>query len=105
MTLEQEEQQEILSAFERGHKLHLLRIQPGWQDLLDIMEAEVVKWELRLLNTPSGESEAMLRDLHAEAKVSRAMFERIQLRVQAAVDASVQVAATASPIDYKTTNL
>lgn len=104
MSLETEEQQEILSAFERGHRLHQVRNAQGWQDLLDIFEEEVVKWEFRLLNTPSGVSEAMLRDLRAEAKVSRAMMERVQLRVQAAIDASVQV-AEASPIDYQTTNL
>jgi hypothetical protein len=104
MTLEREEQQEILSAFERGHRLHQTRSTQGWQDVLDLMEEEVVKWEHRLLNTPSGESEAMLRDLHAEAKVSRAMMERIQIRIQAAIDASVQL-VEASPIDYKTTNL
>lgn len=104
MTLEREEQQEILSAFERGHRLYQVRNAEGWQDLLDIFEAEVVKWEHRLLNIPSGSTEALLRDLHAEAKVSRAMFERIQMAVNAAIDDSIKVAES-SPIDYNTTNL
>lgn len=91
MDIEQSEQADILKQFEKGRRLFLLRNSEGWNDLLDILEAEVTKAEYRLMNTPAGSATDLLRDLHAHARAARSIFEQLQLRVNAEVEQGKQI--------------
>lgn len=105
MDLERERQAEIMRVFEKGQRLYQLAHSPGYQDLLDILEAEAVKYEFRLLNLPAGTEEKLLRDVMAHAKVSRSILEQMQIRVNAQIEQSINVtlAQTENAAEY--TNL
>ena len=89
MNLEQTRQAEIMRAFEQGRRLYQLTHDPAYQDLLDILEAEVVKYEFRLLNLEAGTHTELLRDVLAHAKVARSIFEQLQLRINASIEAGL----------------
>jgi hypothetical protein len=89
LNLDQERQQEIMSAFERGSRLYQLSISDGYKDLLDLFEDEVVLYEFRLMNLAPGTDPQLLRDTHSHARVARSLFEQLQLRIQAAVQNAV----------------
>lgn len=89
MNLDQERQQEIMSAFERGSRLYQLSVSDGYKDLLDLLEAEVIEYEFRLMNLPPGTDNKLLNDTHSHARVARSIFEQIQLRIQAAVQVAI----------------
>lgn len=98
------EQLDIFKTFERGRRLFQLRNTAGYSDLLDMIEAEVVTSEFRLMNTPAGSSNDLLRDLHAHARASRTIFERLQIRLNAEIEQGKDSTLEAVN-DYKTTNL
>ena len=92
MNLDHERQAEIMSAFEKGQRLYSLLHSPGYQDLLDILEAEVTKYEFRALNLKAGVSHNLLRDTIGHARTARSIFEQMQLRVNAAIDTGLDAA-------------
>lgn len=104
MDIERTEKAEILQSFEKGRRLFQLVNSEGWNDLLDILEAEVVKAEFRLMNLQAGASAELLRDLHAHARAARTIFEQLQLRVNAEIESGKE-SLQYSPISYQTTNL
>ena len=106
-TLERQEQAEIFENFERGRKLYQLVNSEGYQVLLDIFEAEVIKYEFRLLNLPSGSTNEMVRDILAHAKVARSIFEQLQLRIHAEIESGLEVAQPVGPepAEYSLSNL
>lgn len=85
-----ENEKELIAEFEKGHRITQLIHSAGYADLLDIFEQEVIENEFRLMNAPLGTDNILLRDLHVAARVSRSIFERIQLRLQAATQASLE---------------
>jgi hypothetical protein len=95
VNLEQERQQEIMSAFEKGARLYQLTVNDGYKDLLDLLEAEVIEYEFRLMNLPPGTDAQLLRDTHSHARVARSIFEQIQIRIQAAVQLAVDAQTVA----------
>lgn len=103
MNLEDVEKVEILRSFEKSRRLYQLTHSEGWADLLDILEAEVIKAEFRLMNLPAGSSAELLRDLHAHARAARTIFEQVQLRVNAEIESGRELAN--EPPSYQTTNL
>lgn len=98
------EQLDIFKTFERGRRLFQLRNTAGYSDLLDIFEAEVVKWEFRLISRPQGATNELLRDLSCYATVARSLFEQLQLRLNAEIEQGKNSTMEAVN-DYKTTNL
>ena len=103
MDLSTSEQAEILRTFEKGRRLYQLTNADGWNDLLDIMEAEVVKAEFRLMNSHDGSSNELLRDLRAHARAARSLFEQLQLRINAEIENSRQTIEFGT--SFKNTNL
>lgn len=95
MNLDQERQQEIMSSFEKGARLYQLSISDGYKDLLDLLEAEVVEYEFRLMNLPPGTDNKLLNDTHSHARVARSIFEQIQIRIQAAVQVAIDAQSLA----------
>jgi hypothetical protein len=98
------EQLDIFKTLERGRRLFQLRNTEGYNDLLDMLEAEVVKSEYRLMNTPAGSSNDLLRDLHAHARAARTIFEQLQIRLNTEIEHG-KSATLEAVNDYKTTNL
>ena len=98
------EQLEIFKTLERGRRLFQLRNSAGYGDLLDMLEAEVVKFEFRLMNTPAGSSTELVRDLLAHARAARTIFEQLQLRLNAEIEHGKDATMEAVN-DYNTTNL
>lgn len=98
------EQLDIFKTLERGRRLFQLRNSEGYADLLDMLEAEVVKAEFRLMNTPAGSSTELIRDLHAHARAARTIFEQLQLRLNAEIEHGKD-ATLNSLNDYNNTNL
>ena len=95
MNLDQERQQEIMSAFEKGARLYHLTVHDGYKDLLDLLEAEVIEYKFRLMNLPPGTDAQLLRDTHSHARVARSLFEQIQIRIQAAVQVAIDAQSLA----------
>lgn len=89
MNLDQQQQVEIMSAFEKGARLYQLTVHDGYKDLLDLLEAEVIEYEFRLMNLPPGTKPKLLNDTHSHARVARSIFEQIQIRIQAAVQVAI----------------
>lgn len=106
MNLEQQEKAEMLRDFERGRRLFITTHSEGWNDVLDLLEAEVIASEFRLINQPAGASDELLRDLHSHARAARTIFERFQLRIAAQIESGKEV-PTYNPheLDYQTNNL
>ena len=92
MNLDHERQAEIMSAFEKGQRLYSLLHSPGYQDLLDILEAEVTKYEFRALNLKAGVSHNLLRDTIGHARTARSIFEQLQLRINASIEIGMDAA-------------
>jgi hypothetical protein len=90
-------QRDILRSFERGRRLFILTHNEGWQDVLDIMEAEVVASEFRLMNVPAGSTSDLVRDLLMDARARRAMFERTQLKILADIEQGKKTPFQSSP--------
>jgi hypothetical protein len=90
--INEETQQAIMKEFDRGHRVAQLLISPGYSDLIQVMEAEVVKAEFRLMNAPAGSSSMLLRDLRSEARAKRSFFEQTQLRLKAITDVAYELA-------------
>jgi hypothetical protein len=80
-----------MRVFERSQRLYQLAHSTGFQDLLDILEAEVVKYEFRLLNLQAGTDDTLLRDVMAHAKVARSIFEQLQIRINGAIEQGIEV--------------
>ena len=95
MNLDQAKQSEIMQAFEKGVRLYQLAHSPGYTDILDILEAEVVKYEFRLMSLSPGSDPRLLHDTHSHARVARSIFEQLQLRIQAAIDLGVDATEVA----------
>ena len=91
MNLEQAREAEIMRIFERSQRLYQLAHSPGYQDILDILEAEVVKYEFRLLNLQAGTDDTLLRDVMAHAKVARSIFEQLQIRINSLIEQGIDV--------------
>jgi len=100
MNLEQTRQQEIMHVFEKGARLYQLIHSTGYADLLDILEAEVVKFEFRLMNLPPGTENQLLRDTLSHARVSRSIFEQLQLRIQALISVGLEASVDAEQANY-----
>lgn len=105
MNLDQTKQAEIMHSFEKGRRLYQLVNQTGWPDLLDIVEAEVIKAEFRLINLGPGSPAEMLRDLHSHARAARTIFERMQLRVNAEIDMGLEATHLETASDSTYANL
>jgi hypothetical protein len=81
-----------MKVFETGRRLYQLTHNAGWQDVLDILEAEAVKYEYRLLNLAPDASETLLRGVQAHAQVARSIMEQLQLRIASLVEIGLQAA-------------
>ncbi len=92
-------QREMMKEFERAHAIVQLLQHPGYQYLLDIMEAEVVRDEKRLLEVNASVPDHVLRNIQIAAQLSRSKFERLQLQLNAAVETVAQQLEPA-PIEY-----
>ena len=101
MNLDQTKQAEIMAAFEKANKLYQLVNTPGWSEVLDILEAEVVKYEFRLLSLPAGSTRQLLDDTHSHARVARSIFEQLQLRIQAAIDVGIEAQEAAQQLSQQ----
>jgi hypothetical protein len=95
VNLDQTRQTEIMTAFEQGVRLYQLVNNQGWNDVLDILEAEVIKYEFRLMNLAPGSDAKLLNDTHGHARVARSIFEQLQIRIQAAIDLGVEATEVA----------
>jgi len=97
------EQKQLIKEFERGHRVAQLLRQPGYQDLLAIFEAEVQKNEFRLMNLPLGSPIDLLRDMQVAARVSRSLFEQIQIQLVGVIAVTEDAVTLARPqSDYDT---
>lgn len=104
-TLDHTREAEIMKTFERGQRLYGLTNSQGYQDLLDILEAEIDLYEYRLLNLPPGTDDLLLRDTLGHARVARSIFEQLQIKINTYIEmGQTAVAATeqmiANSADY-----
>jgi hypothetical protein len=93
VNLDETRQAEIMTLFERAQRLYQVTNNAGWNDVLDILEAEVVKYEFLLLNLPVGVDEVLLRATQGHAKVARSIFEQLQLRIARNISIGTEAAA------------
>jgi hypothetical protein len=98
VNLDTARQAEIMSAFEKGIELYQLQHTAGYTTLLDILEAEVVKYEFRLMNLAPGSDVKLLNDTHSHARVARSIFEQLQLRIQAMIDVGIEAQQAAQQL-------
>ncbi len=80
----------ILAEFELGIRLELTTNTPGWQDILDIIEQEVLRNENELL-AYNGPNSSHIVALQRHAHAQRALFTFLQRRVHELIQSSHQL--------------
>lgn len=93
------QEKEAIQILERGARLYRLVSSEGWDDLMDVMEAQVVSAEFKLINLPAGVRTQVLRDVQSYAKAWRSIFEQTQLRVNSLIEAAQAEAEITKPQD------
>lgn len=82
---ESAETSEILRDFQLGLRLRDTTSTPGWEDVLNILEQEVLARENDLLSY-KGPNDAHIVALQRHAHAQRALFTHLQVKIANAID-------------------
>jgi hypothetical protein len=91
------EQAQILADFELGRRLADTTNSLGWKDVLDILEEDVMQAEHHLMNY-NGTDREIIAALHRRARDKREMFQNMQIRINNAINTSLEVPATIASV-------